>query len=594
MIEDKEDCEFLSTVSRWKTKSGTDRLLYDDRWSRNLRIIKGIFEQDENSWSKTRNRAKINFRKVEAITWRLVAAFYRSFLAERDSFEFGGRMGSDNDFHRAKVFQEVVQYHVDSMNRHQSLMKKHLWAFKNISDLGLGVAKLWWNKDHPEYVLYPNEQVFADWSAEHKEDMGYIILVNYMTKEKMEEMGFENIDKAQFTSVKNEQLRNVRHQTTGDPGVFGEDEYPSPGKSGETSDGNLMKEKTYAVWEVFYKKDGKHWLGYTNENNVVLKKAEESIYDHYPIIMGQCLLEPHKAIGTGFPEILEGPNESFNVTMNQRKDNVSLVLNPMTLVSRFGNVDLDSLTNSRPGGITLTDDMGGIEDRRMPDVTQNAYMEAAIDEGMMQELSGITPGKEGMGSASQKATVARINEQNADVKISLFIAIVAETYMKPFYHELAWQVNKFESNKKILRIANDSFKSKNPSKLPSELLPMLEDVSDFDDLEMDMVLKVGKSEYDKDVDLRKLSLIMDKAIMANQSQMQLLQVGLMQPEGVKLYNLAAFEDEIMRLLGVRNIKDFIITVQQPAQAPQNQAVAGAMTPQIGGDITGTNVPGGTI
>jgi len=568
--------QFLLDVERWKSRSANDRSMYDQRWAKNLRIIKGIFEPHENTWSKTRNRAKINYRKIEAITWRIVSDLHRTFLSEMEPFDLGGR--TEDDFHRAKVLEEVALYHIDRLNRRDSLALKHLSAFKNIADLGLGVGKLWWNKDHPEYTLYPNEQVFADWNGVYKEKMRYVILVNYMTMEEMKEMGFKNIDKARPSSIKNEVLRNVRHQGTGDPGTYGENEYPSPGKDG-TTDAETAK-NFYAVYETFYKKDGKVWLGYSNEAEVELREPEESVYDHYPLMFGQCLFDPHKAIGTGFPEILEGPNESFTTTLNQRKDNVSLVLNPMTVVSRFGNVDLDSLVNSRPAGITLTDDMNAIVDRRMPDVTQNAYIEAASDEAMMQELSGVTPGKQGLGSANQKATVARINEQNSDVKISLFTAIVAETYMKPFYHELLWQINKFETSERVMRIANDSFKRKNPMKFGEQTLPLLADVDDFADLELDLTLKVGRSEFDKDQDLRKLLMAMEKAMMANQSQIQLLQSGAMPPNGVKLYNPAAFEDELMRLLGMKNIKDFVITVNEPAQGPQNQALAGQAAGQL--------------
>jgi len=571
-----EKTAFLMNVEGWYSKSAADRSLYDQRWAKNLRIIKGIFEPNETLISKTRGRAKINYRKVEAITWRIVADLYRTFLSEKEPFDINGRMDED-DVHKAKVLQEVAFYHIDRLNRHDSLALKHMAAFKNIADLGLGVGKLWWNEDHPEYVLYPNEQVFADWNAVYPEKMKFVILVNYMCMKDMEEMKFKNLDKARPKGMKNEQLRNVRHQNTGDPATFGENEYPSPGKTGE--DQVEISRKEYAVYETFFKKDGKVWLGYSSGSDVELKEPELSVYDHYPLMFGQCLFDPHKAIGTGFPEILEGPNESFNVTLNQRKDNVSLVLNPMTLVSRYANVDLDSLVNSRAAGITLTDDMGGVEDRKMPDVTQNAYMEAASDEAMMQELSGVTPAKQGLGSANQKATVANINEQNSNIKIGLFTAVISETYMKPFYHELLWQINRFETSKRVMRIANGSFKSKNPMKFDD--VSKLADVEDFIDLEIDLTLRVGRSEFSKDQDLKKVLLAMEKAIMANQSQMQLLQSGLMPPEGIKMYNPSAFEDEILRLLDMKNIKDFVITIKGESKQPQqNQELAGQNAPQL--------------
>lgn len=570
-----EKPEILNKVGKWKTYSENLRSVHDERWSKNLKLILGV---NDAPHSKVRKRSKLFFRKIWATSWRLLASFYNAFLRDQDTFRFEGR-DIQNDPLKAKVLQRLVEYRKDSLFRNQSLFIKIVWAFMNIIDYGWCVGKWTWvfdeesGEDTPKFILYPPEQVFPDLSAETKEEMRFIIFENYMSKEDMEDMDYENIDKAEPTGIPSNQLRHTRYNSEKDPLQNpGPNEYPRPGRY-EGDDRKDSFEKIYRVWEVFYKEKNKIKLIVTNESKHVLKPTIDSPYgDKYKnIVMGQCLLRSNKLIGEGFPEPLEGPQESYNTTLNQRKDNVSLVMNRQTIVSRFGNVDLQSLVNSRPGNITLADDVGAVQDRDMQDVTQSAYMEAAIDESMMNEMSGITPGKMGMEQA-EKATVAQINLSESNAKIDLYIAIVAETFVKDFYAGLAYLIAKFETDENIFRIANDKLR---------EEVPTTKFYYDMD-FEADLVLNVGMGTVGRSQEIQQTMLAIDRAIMSNQATAQLMSSGAQIPNAVFVNPAELFKD-LLPLIGKKEFPRYFVPISQnqPWPGTAGNANAGRSQPQMG-------------
>jgi len=316
---------FLDKVLKWKTDSENLRSLYDDRWAANTKLLNGIFTEEEAAKSRTRGRSKIFFRKIWATTWRLIASFYTTFLRDQDTFKIEGR-DTQRDPHKARILHLMTEYRRDVLMREDSLFLKFIWGFQNIVNLGWTVGKLSWEfntgKDGPKFVLYPNEQVFPDMTAETKEDMRYIIFENYLQKEEMEELGYDNIDQAEATSVPSNVLRHTRHLNTRDPLQNpGENEYPTAGRY-QDERRDAVGAKVYRVWECFYKENGRIKFTVTNEGKVILKEAEDSPYgNRYPCIMGLCLTQAHKLLGEGFPEPLEGPQESYNANINMRKDN---------------------------------------------------------------------------------------------------------------------------------------------------------------------------------------------------------------------------------------------------------------------------------
>lgn len=591
----------LKKLSAWKQESENLRSKYDNRWSRNLKLLKGIFQDGETTKSSVRNRSKTFFRKIWATRWRLLASFYNSFLRDPDQFKIEGRDTFD-DPRRAKVLQVMTEYRRDRMMREDNLFLKLLWGMINIIDFGWCAAKLRWDYnaesgvDKPTFMLYPNEQVFPDLAAETVDGMRYIHFLNYLTKDEIEEMGYKT-DGLVVTSPDSNQLRNTRNMGHTDPlqnvsnytnyaaGSGGH--YPASGSvEGEEKDAFI---KRYKIYESFWKEDGMIKYAIHNDFNKLLKhkfdkNPKPSPYGKkYPVITGTCLTEAHKLIGEGFPEPLEAPQESFNYNLNMRKDNVALAMTGHTFVSRYGNVDLQSLTNRRLGGYTIMDDVNAVKHEAMPDVTQSSYIEAQADMNMMEEMSGITDIKQGM-SRDTKATIAQINYAESNAKIDLFIAIVGETYFREFYSLLTYFIQRFETDETIFAIANETLRrdGENP-------FHPLFDIYDLG-FEADVIVNVGLGTVSRDMELKQTMLLMDRAIMSNRETAGMLQMGVLNPQNAVVFNVAKLMLDTMPKMGKKNFKDYLIQLQPPPMPPEamgagggqgGAAMAGRMQPQIG-------------
>ena len=584
--EKSSDQILLDRIGEWKGRAENDRSSYDSRWAKNLKLIKGIWPEDEVTRSKVRNRSKIFFRKIWATNWRLLASLYNAFFRDKETFRLDGR--GPEDVQPVGVLQEVVEYRKDRMMRRQHLFIKLLWSLMDILYFGVGIGKLRWvygdNTDEPEFISYPPERVYMDLTAESPEKRKFLIFEDYMTREDMELMGYENLDEAEPVSLPSNSVRAVRFSQVGDPIQNAKStEYPSPGRYSEGRQENV--EARYVIWECFYMEKGKIKFCVTNQTKCFLKKpADNPFGDLYPDIFGTCLLEPHMLMGEGFAEPLEGPQESFNHNLNMRKDNVALALNRGTIVSRYGGVDLQSLINSRPGGITLADDVNAVKEREMQDVTRSSYQEALIDDAMSQEMSGVTPGKQGMGG-EEKATTAQINYTESNAKINLFIAIVGETFMKDFYYKLSRWVSMFETDETVIRVANSNWRQK--SKIPetAKTAGDINDVEDFD-LDFDCIFNVGAGAVGTDMEIQQILLAMDRAITSNQNQLGLLQLMQGQQGEVKFFDTSKIMERLLPKIGFRDVDSYYFKVKPPPAPPPQGGVAptgaeGAIAPQIG-------------
>lgn len=586
----------LQRLADQKAISENLRKSHEQRWVRSTKVCKGIFQdQDaESTVSKVRNRNKIYFRKVWASLWRLVAAMYQAFLKDPDNFRIEGRDVID-DPHRAKVLQKMVEYRRDQLNRKNNLFLKFIWAYWDIFKYGVAYGKLTWlykedNEgnpliDKPEFILYPPEQVFPDMSVETKDKMRYCHFLNYMTKGELEEQGYDNIDEMEATAMDSNIVRQTRFADKNDPlqspgtsndyGTPRGGEYPSSGKYQDESRSAITK--TYKIYESFWIENGEIKLGVHSDFKVWAKKPITSPYgDAIPIIMGQCLTEPHQLIGEGFPEPLEAPQESFNYNLNMRKDNIAVSLSGHTFVSRYGNVDLQSLLDRKTNKFTLMDDVNAVKHEQIPDVTRSAYLEAAADEAMMDEMSGITPGKRGL-EQTDKATVAQINYAESNAKIDLYIAIVG-IFMSDFFSELTRQVKMFETDETVIRIANESFRKEEGVTTPFDIYDV--------DMEADCIINVGMGATGRDMEIKQTFLAMDRGIMTIQAISSLMQMGISPPEGFKIPNISRLYEDLLPKIGKKNLKEYFITLPpiQPQAGEgggQSPALAGRMQPQVG-------------
>lgn len=567
----------LEKLSSYHSESKKEREVYEDRWAKNLKLIKGIFDSGELARSKVRQRSKLFFRKIWSNNMRILAAFHAAFLKDQDNqFRIAGRGPEDED-PLAKRLQFMVEYRRDIMMRRDGLFMKFIHSFLDILELGWAPALMHWRYkkdegiDGPCFDSFPPEQVYPDFSAQVCQEMQYCFFEEYPTRDVMEQRGYLNLDEVQPCGPEYNQVRAARYLDSRDPltGNPGENEYPAPGSVSDGKKEGFPSTNKYRIMHCFYKAKGKiHYCVTSGSFTVKHQESDENPYgDRFPIILGLCLPMAHRLIGEGFPEPLEGPQTSFNDTINRRKDNVAIFMNRGTIVSRFAGVDLESLLNSRPGGVTLADDVNAVKERQMGDITQSAYIEARDEDQMMGELAGVTDTKLGL-AKTDKTGVAQINQFEGNAKIDLFISIVGETFVKEFFSMLAYMIQRFETDKTVMRVANErtlkAFKGK------SVVVDLNEDI---DDLEADIIVNVGAGTVSRDVEIRNGFIAMDRAIQANQSMSTLIQFGAIPEGGVDVFNIAGLFEDILPKIGYKNVKKYIVKVNPPPPKQEGPGVS---------------------
>ncbi len=567
----------------------------EPQWSRALRLLKGIPLEEESSISKTRGKSKIYFRKVWSSAIRLLATFHQAFLQDKKRFRILGR-DDEADHFKAKVLEKVVAVRLERMMRRGNAYVRLLWALMGCVSPGFAVIKQFWKFneeleiDEPDFTVYPLEQVCLDWTSltyGNPQDMRFAMFDNYFTKEQMEEPGYENVSKVTETMVPQSELQQARYAGSQDPHntVAGEGQnysngavghsYPDGGSSPEDRNPYLRK---YLCTEVFWKKKGYIYFCVINpETKTFLVPPMKSPYGReYPICLGSMLIEPHKPVPEGIDNVVAGPQEALNQTINMRFDNVALAMQGGFIYSRFAGIDKQSLRNLHPGFSVAANDIGGIAPIKLPDVTQSAYMEAGQFINMIDEETGVNPTKQG-NSESTKATVASINLSEANAKHDLYTATVAQTLFQQFVYNLARHCAMFEVDEKIMRIANEMLREEG-------MTPTQHGVVYDIEFDFDLEVNVGASEVSRAAKVNRFNAVFDRLMQSNNSTFMALQSGIQIPKP-KIFNLGEMMAELLPEYDFPNVQRYLVPVAPPPPEEQGsggetkQAAAGAQASQ---------------
>ncbi len=560
----------------------------EPQWARAYRLLKGVPLEDDSMVSKTRGKQKIYFRKIWSSAVRLLATFHQAFLQDKKRFRIVGRDDAA-DFFKAKVLEKVVTVRLERMMRRGNAYVRLLWALMGCVSPGFAVIKQFWKFneklgiDEPDFTVYPLEQVCLDWPSltyGNPQDMRFAMFDNYFTKEQMEEMGYDNISKITETKVPQSELQQARYAGSSDPnnssssdgqnysgGSVGNN-YPGSGSTTESRNPYLSK---YLCTEVFWKKKGELYFCVINpETQTFLVSPMKSPYGReYPICLGSMLIEPHKPVPEGIDNVVAGPQEALNQTINMRFDNVALAMQGGFIYSRFAGIDKQSLRNLHPGFSVAANDISGIAPIKLPDVTQSAYVEAAQFINMIDEETGVNPTKQG-NSETTKATVASINLTEANAKHDLYTATVAQTLFQQFIYNLARHCAMFETDEKIMRIANEMLRQEG---LTPEQIGTVYDI-EFD---FDLEVTVGMSEVSRVAKINKFNAVFDRLMQSNNSTFMALQSGIQIPSP-KIFDLGELMAEHLPEYDLPNVKRYLIPVAPPA-APQEAAQGGGEAKQ---------------
>lgn len=220
---------------------------------------------------------------------------------------------------------------------------------------------------------------------------------------------------------------------------------------------------TVWVHRNIVRKDGEDVIFYTLGTHLRLsdpvplrKEYRHLAPGERPYVMGSCIIETHKAFKTGLNELLFSVQEEANEINNQRRDNVSLVMNKRYFARRTANIDYKSLTRNVPGSVTLMDDINADLKWDSPgDVTSSSYQEQDRVSLDYDELAGtFSPGSiQSNRQLGETVGGIRMLSNDANVITEYQLRVFAETWAEPVLKQLVRLEQYYEEDAKVLAIA---------------------------------------------------------------------------------------------------------------------------------------------
>lgn len=215
--------------------------------------------------------------------------------------------------------------------------------------------------------------------------------------------------------------------------------------------------------------EGEDMLYYTLGTHLMLNDPVplQQAYRHLrkgerPYVMGSCIIETHKTYTAGLNELTFGLQEEANEIQNQRRDNVSLVMNKRYFAKRTANIDYRSLTRNVPGSITLMDDINSDLKWDNPgEVTGSSYQEQDRVSVDYDELAGtFSPGSV-QANRAMNDTVGGMKLLDGDAnKITEYqLRVFAETWVEQVLKQLVRLEQAYETDQKIMAIAGQKAKA---------------------------------------------------------------------------------------------------------------------------------------
>ena len=310
------------------------------------------------------------------------------------------------------------------------------------------------------------------------------------------------------------------------------------------------------VHRNFVRKDGDEWFYYTLgtvemlTDPVLLKDAY--FHNVRPYAFGVATIEAHRALPDSLVSLGGDLQKEANEVVNQRMDNVKLVLNKRWMVKRGTQADIQSLVKNVPGAVTMVNDIGDVQEINWPDVTSSAFAEQDRINVDYDELVGNF-------SIGSVQTNRQLNEtvggmgliaSGANMLGEYLLKTFTETWVEPVIHQLILLEQHYETDAKIANLAAgraDLFQKYGIDQVTDELLNQ----------DLTMTVNVGMGATDPTIKLQKFLSAMNSfmSIAANSNGM---------------LDLEQVSKEIFALSGQKNGAKFLSKDQQNPQLIQMQ------------------------
>ena len=202
---------------------------------------------------------------------------------------------------------------------------------------------------------------------------------------------------------------------------------------------------------------GIDWFYLTLGTRLMLTKPQplEEVYPHgRPYVIGISVIEAHKNYPTGPNELASPMQQELNEIVNQRIDNVRLVLNKRYYIKRAANVDLQALQKNIPGSGVLMNDVNAVKNVDTNDVTSSSYAEQDRLNIELDELMGNFSQSSVQSNRKLNETVGGMNimTDSANSVQEYTIRTFIESWVEPVLRQCVKLIQTYETDETVVAL----------------------------------------------------------------------------------------------------------------------------------------------
>jgi len=456
----------------------------------------------------------------------------------------------------------------------------------------VGIAKVWpkfktkKDKNSKEFQEYtpiiealPYEDVFFSQEATWKDYYKYPIVHRFKKSlDYLKRRGYKNLDQLEGMQA-GETTDEIKNQRAANQNTSLQSPFTKDSTNMVDEQGGVY---VFEIWD-FLDVDSDGFLescsylmaGDERGPQVLIRDVEENDlpyehdgedYNRPPFVVGQGFPEPHQMYGKDVPELMGGLQRETNALRNQRREAVALAIRKPLLASRNANLDLIGLSNRKAGKLVLGDDISpsSVRELDISDPTSASVIEQERTDRDIFEVTSIPPDLQGIAPLrDDTATGVTSRVRNANKKIEQVIANLGETFFIPTFQMLLRLEQKYVTDEFIEMVTGRV--------LGWQFLDDDIPTREFIQGDFELVANTGVT---KAAQINKFFMMLDRAPLINQSTAQMLQLGVVSEEDAQFIDSIKIYEEILKVLGEKDMSAFTIKGQQPLPAEGGAGVPG--------------------
>lgn len=184
---------------------------------------------------------------------------------------------------------------------------------------------------------------------------------------------------------------------------------------------------------------------------------ENEPFDYVPFAVLSPILMPHRMVGRSVAEMVMDLQMIKSTIMRQMLDNLYLT-NNSRVAAVEGQVNLDDLLSSRPGGVVRTRAPGMVQPLAVPQIGSTAFAMLEYVDQVRDQRTGFSKASMGLDpSTLQSTTASAVNAtiQGAQLKIEMIARVFAETGCRDLAKGVLALLQKHQDKERVVRIRGE-------------------------------------------------------------------------------------------------------------------------------------------